>query len=77
MLHDVNILKNSMEEAQQDIDYLQKELNKLKDKFGALVFPSMDDFNVLKHRMDKLESSNSSLKMAYGNLEKELKGRPK
>lgn len=62
-----------MQNAQQDIESLWKELNKLKDRVDGLLFPSMNDFNALKGRVDKLESSNAALKKAYGELEKELK----
>jgi len=62
-----------MENAQQDIDKLWKELNKLKDRVDGLFFPSMEDFNALKQRVEKLESGLAALKKAYGDLEKELR----
>lgn len=62
-----------MEDAQQDIDYLQRELNKLKNKFDDQRTSSMDDLNDLKSRMDKAESGNASLRKAYGDLESLLK----
>lgn len=33
----------------------------------------MEDFNALRQRVDKLESSVAALKKAYGDLEKEVK----
>ena len=57
-----------MENVQQDIDQIWKELNKLKDKVNGMLFPSMDDFKALKQRVDKLESSNTALKKAIGDL---------
>ena len=62
-----------MENAQQDIDKLWKELNKLKDRVDGLFFPSMEDFNALKQRVEKLERGLAALKKAYGDLEKELR----
>ena len=38
-----------------------------------MFFPSMDEFNALRLRVDKIEGSNQALKKAYGDLEKELK----
>ena len=32
----------------------------------------MEDFNALKQRVDRLESSCAALKKAYGDLEKEM-----
>lgn len=71
--HDVKSLKENMTNAMHDIDQLWKELNKLKEKFDGLFFPSMEDFNALKQRVEKLESGLAALKKAYGDLEKELK----
>ena len=38
-----------------------------------MFFPSMDEFNTLKNRVEKIENSNQALKKAYGDLEKEIK----
>lgn len=73
VVKDVNNLKSSMDEAQINIDYVQKVLNKLKDQLDGLKFPSVDDFNTLKHRIDKIESSNNTLKKSYGDLDNQLK----
>lgn len=37
-----------------------------------MLFPSLDQFNTLKDRVDKLESICASLKKAFGDLEKRL-----
>jgi len=34
-----------------------------------MFFPSMDEFNTLKNRVEKVENSNQALKKAYGDLE--------
>lgn len=39
----------------------------------GMFFPSMDEFNTLKNRVEKIENSNQALKKAYGDLEKEIK----
>lgn len=62
-----------MELAQQDINELWKVLNRLKDKVDGMVYPSLEDFNSLRQRIDKVESSNAALKKAYGDLEKMIK----
>ena len=56
--------------AQQDIKALWDEVNKLKDHVDSMVYPSLDEFNTLKNRVDKLENACASLKKAYGDLEK-------
>lgn len=38
-----------------------------------MFFPSMDEFNTLKNRVEKIENSNQALKKAYGDLETQLK----
>lgn len=70
--NDVRILNESMEMAQQDIKNLWDEINKLKDHLNNMMYPSMDDFNTLKGRVEKLENAVASLKKAYGDLEKAM-----
>lgn len=38
-----------------------------------MFFPSMDEFNTLKNRVEKIENSNQALKKAYGDLENQIK----
>ena len=61
-----------MEMAQQVIKNLWDEINKLKDHLNNMMYPSMDDFNTLKGRVEKLENAVASLKKAYGDLEKAM-----
>ena len=37
-----------------------------------MLYPSMDDFNALKGRVEKLENAVAALKKAYGDLDKAL-----
>ena len=41
----------------------------MKDHVEGLFYPSMDEFNILKVRVEKVENSNISIKKAYGDLE--------
>lgn len=47
-------------------------MNKIKDTIENMVYPSMDEFNSLKQRVDKLENQVAALKKAYGDLDKAL-----
>ena len=58
--------------AQQDIKNLWDEVNKIKDTIEAMLYPSMDDFNALKNRVEKIENASAALKKAYGDLDKAL-----
>lgn len=44
----------------------------MKDKLEAMFFPSMDDFNLLKNRIEKLENQCMSLKKAFGDMDSKL-----
>ena len=37
-----------------------------------MLYPSMDDFNALKNRVEKMENAVAALKKAYGDLDKAL-----
>ena len=56
LIRDVKFLKESMNNAQQDIKSLWDEFNKLKAQVDSRVYPSMNEFNALKMRVDKLEN---------------------
>lgn len=62
-----------MEIAQQDIDQLWKELNKLRDKVEGMFYPSLEDFAAVKQRIEKLESASAALKKSYGDLDSQIK----
>lgn len=61
-----------MEMAQQDIKNLWDEVTKIKDNIDNMLYPSMDDFNALKGRVEKLENAVAALKKAYGDLDKAM-----
>ena len=58
-----------MSAAESEIKAIWDALRKIKDKLEAMFFPSMDDFNLLKNRIEKLENQCNSLKKAFGDLD--------
>jgi len=71
--NDVRVLKGSMEEVRSDVQLIWAELKKLRDQVDAMAFPSLEEVQMLRTRVDKLENALSSLKKVYGELEKKLK----
>jgi hypothetical protein len=53
---DIKVLKDGMHNAQKEIKALWDALNKIKDQVDRMFFPSMEDFNLLKGRVEKLET---------------------
>ena len=63
-----------MKEAQHDIKTIFAELERLKDKLAGMHFPSVDEFNLLRSRVDAIENQLASLRKAFGDLEKKMRG---
>jgi len=58
-LKTVNDLRNMREDVdinKEDIANLRAELEKLKDIIARMQYPSMEDFNLLRGRVDSLEN---------------------
>ena len=66
--NDVRVLKGSMAEVRSDIQTIWAELRKLRDRVDGMAFPSLEEMQTLRARVDKLESALSSLKKVYGDL---------
>jgi SMC interacting uncharacterized protein involved in chromosome segregation len=73
----VNDLRNLKEDVainKEDLAALTAEVDKLKDILARMQFPSIEDFNLLRGRVDSLENQLATLRKALGDLEKKLKG---
>ena len=75
-LKTVNDLRNVKEDVainKEDLAALAAEVDKLKDILARMQFPSIEDFNLLRGRVDSLENQVATLRKALGDLEKKLK----
>ena len=76
-LKTVNDLRNLKEDVtinKEDLAALAAEVDKLKDILARMQFPSIEDFNLLRGRVDSLENQLATLRKALGDLEKKVKG---
>jgi hypothetical protein len=46
----------------------------LKNKFNELQFPTFDEVDLLRTRIDKLENQISAMRKSLSDIEKKLKG---
>ena len=46
----------------------------LQNKFNELQFPTVDEVDLLRTRIDKLENQNSAMRKSLSDIEKKLKG---
>ena len=72
--NDVRNLKEDVAVNREDLAALTAEVEKIKDLLARMDFPSKEDFNLLRGRVDGLENALSSLRKAVGDIEKKLKG---
>lgn len=73
----VNDLRNCKEDVninKEDIAALTVAIDKISDQLAKMQFPSIEDFNLLRGRVDSLENQLASLRKAFGDLEKKMKG---
>lgn len=66
-------LMENMKDAQHDIKTLFSMLEKLKDRFDGLNCPTVEDFSLLRNRVDKLENGVANLRKQLEDLLKKLK----
>ena len=62
-----------MKDAQHDIKTIFNELEKLKDRFDRLNAPTVEDFSLLRSRVDKLENGVGNLRKQLEDLLKKMK----
>ena len=70
---EVKGLSSDMKEAQHDIKTIFAELERLKDKLAGMQYPSVDEFNLLRGRVDKLENALMNMKKALDDMSKKMK----
>jgi predicted nucleic acid-binding Zn-ribbon protein len=70
--NDVNSLNEDNIVNKEDIKTLYDEIEKLKLALNDKT--NLSEFNLLRSRVDALESQLSSLRKAFGDLEKKMKG---
>lgn len=66
-------LMDNMKDAQHDIKTLFSELERLKDRFDGLNCPTVEDFSLLRNRVDKLENGLANLRKQLEDLLKKMK----
>lgn len=76
---DVEALAGKVKLMQEQIDNLgldelRKQLEDLQKQVDGLEFPSKEDFNLLRSRVDSLENLMAALRKAIGDIEKRMKG---
>ena len=67
-------LMDNMKDAQHDIKTIFSELERLKDRFDSLNCPTVEDFSLLRNRVDKLENGVANLRKQLEDLLKRMKG---
>ena len=73
MANDLRNLKEDVAVNKEDIASLQVDVEKIKDHLATMEFPSKEDFNLLRGRVDTLENQVAGLRKAVGDIEKKLK----
>ena len=73
-VNDLRNLKDDVTITKEDLSALTAEVDKIKDILARMQFPSIEDFNLLRGRVDTLDNQTSSCRKAIGDLEKKIKG---
>jgi len=60
--------------VKEDLAALAAAIEKIKDQLARMQFPSIEDFNLLRGRVDSLENALAGLRKALGDMEKKMRG---
>lgn len=71
--HDVRNLREDVDVNKEDLVALTAEVDKLKEAIARMQFPSLEDFNLLRGRVDSLENQLATCRKALSDMEKKLK----
>lgn len=72
--HEVKNLREDVNINKENIQTNKDEIDKLRRIIDAMHFPSMEEFNMLKGRVDALENQIGNIRKLVSELEKKIKG---